>query len=54
MFVTIATSIFFGVKMTFAGGTGIAMSFAGFLSFTHYRIQRRNEEVQLKSKDSNV
>jgi hypothetical protein len=54
MFVTIATSIFFGVKMTLAGGTGIAMSFAGFLSFTHYRIQRRNEEQQLKPKDSNV
>jgi hypothetical protein len=54
MFVTIATSIFFGVKMTLAGGTGIAMSFAGFLSFTHYRRQRRKEEQQLKPKDSNV
>jgi drug/metabolite transporter (DMT)-like permease len=54
MFVTIMTSLFFGVKMTCVGAIGITMSFAGFLSFTHYRTQRQKEEQQLKPKDSNV
>jgi hypothetical protein len=54
MIVTITTSLFFGVKMTCVGGMGIAMSFAGFLTFTHHRTQRQKEQQQLKPKDSNV
>jgi hypothetical protein len=54
MFVTIMTSLFFGVKMTCIGGMGISISFTGFLSFTHYRTQRQEEEQKLKPKDSNV
>ena len=54
MFVTITTCLFFGMKMTCIGGMGITMSFAGFLSFTHFRTQLQKEEQHLKPKDSNV
>lgn len=49
VFAIIVTSIYFVVPMTSTGIVGIALSTAGFLSFTHYKVQRQRQPKPLSS-----
>jgi hypothetical protein len=43
IFAIIVTSIVFSIPITFVGATGILVSFAGFLGFTHYKVKRQQQ-----------
>lgn len=49
VFAIVVTSIYFVVPMTFLGMLGIFLSTAGFLSFTHYKVQRQRQPKPLSS-----
>lgn len=41
IFAVVVTSIIFGVPMTIVGALGVLTSVSGFLSFTHFKQQRK-------------
>jgi hypothetical protein len=49
IFAIIVTSVVFAVPITFMGAFGIIISVVGFLSFTHYKIQRQRQPKPLSS-----
>jgi drug/metabolite transporter (DMT)-like permease len=49
IFAIIVTSFVFVVPITFMGAFGIIISVVGFLSFTHYKIQRQRQPKPLSS-----
>lgn len=49
IFAIIVTSVVFVVPITFMGAFGIIISVVGFLSFTHYKIQRQRQPKPLSS-----
>jgi drug/metabolite transporter (DMT)-like permease len=49
IFAIIVTSVVFVVPITFMGAFGIIISVIGFLSFTHYKIQRQRQPKPLSS-----
>lgn len=49
IFAIIVTSIIFAIPMTLMGAFGIAVSVGGFMSFTHYKIQRQRQPTPLSS-----
>jgi drug/metabolite transporter (DMT)-like permease len=49
IFAIIVTSVVFAVPITFMGAFGIIVSVVGFLSFTHYKIQRQRQPKPLSS-----
>jgi len=49
VFAIIVTSIYFVVPVTFLGSLGILVSFGGFMSFTHYKVQRQRKPKPLSS-----
>ena len=49
VFAVVCTSIYFQVPLTWLGMSGIALSTAGFLSFTHYKVQRQRQPKPLSS-----
>lgn len=49
IFAVVVTSIFFAVPITLIGCLGICISFIGFMSFTHYKIQRQQKHRAVSS-----
>ena len=49
VFAIICTSLYFKVPLTWLGMCGIGLSTAGFLSFTHYKVQRQRQPKPLSS-----
>jgi drug/metabolite transporter (DMT)-like permease len=49
VFAVVCTSIYFQVPLTLSGIFGIGLSTAGFLSFTHYKVQRQRQPKPLSS-----
>ena len=49
IFAIVVTSIVFDVPITLLGGLGIAVSFVGFLSFTHFKVQRQRAPKPVSS-----
>lgn len=49
VFAIVCTSMYFQVPLTWLGMTGIGLSTAGFLSFTHYKVKRQRTPKPLSS-----
>jgi len=49
VFAIIATSIAFGVPITFLSAFGITISVLGFMSFTHYKLQKLKQPPPLSA-----
>jgi len=47
IFAIVVTSMAFGIPITLVGALGIFLSFIGFMSFTHYKVQRQRQPKPL-------